>query len=71
MVMLPPGSGKSTYVSVLFPPWWLANHPDKSILAASHSEELAERFGAARAERHEVIGERRDDAIPVIHGTPG
>lgn len=42
---MPPGSAKSTYGSVLFPPWYLAQHPKKSVLAASHSGELAERFG--------------------------
>jgi hypothetical protein len=45
MITMPPGSAKSTYASVLFPPWYLAHHPHHSILAASHSEELAERWG--------------------------
>jgi predicted phage terminase large subunit-like protein len=44
-LFLPPGSAKSTYASVLFPPWWLAQNPDRSIIAASHTENLAERFG--------------------------
>ena len=45
MIAMPPGSAKSTYASTLFPPWYLAQHPKKSVLAASHSGELAERFG--------------------------
>lgn len=45
MVAMPPGSAKSTYGSVLFPPWYLARNPGHSILAASHSMELAERWG--------------------------
>lgn len=45
MIQMPPGSAKSTYASTLFPPWYLAQHPKKSVLAASHSGELAERFG--------------------------
>lgn len=45
MVLMPPGSAKSTYVSVLFPPWYLAQKPKDSIIAASHTAELAERFG--------------------------
>ena len=45
MVLMPPGSAKSTYVSTLFPPWYLARHPDHAIVAASHTAELAERFG--------------------------
>jgi predicted phage terminase large subunit-like protein len=45
MVLMPPGSAKSTYVSTLFPPWYLARHPDHAVVAASHTAELAERFG--------------------------
>src|SRR5262245_50007649 len=33
LLFAPPGSAKSTYVSVLLPSWYLANHPTKSILA--------------------------------------
>lgn len=45
MVLMPPGSAKSTYTSVLFPPWWFGRHPDGTVIAASHTAELAERFG--------------------------
>jgi predicted phage terminase large subunit-like protein len=45
MVLAPPGSAKSTYISTLFPVWWLAQHPRSAIIAASHTAELAERFG--------------------------
>ncbi len=45
MVFMPPGSAKSTYCSVLFPPWYLAQHPDHALIAASHTQELAERWG--------------------------
>src|SRR5262245_57392439 len=44
LLFAPPGSAKSTYGSVLFPSW-LASHPTKSILAATHSVEFAERWG--------------------------
>jgi predicted phage terminase large subunit-like protein len=44
-IFMPPGSAKSTYASVLFPPWFLANEPGSSILAASHTIELAEKWG--------------------------
>src|SRR6516165_9175256 len=44
-VFMPPGSAKSTYSSVLFPPWYLARHKEHSILAASHTTELAEKWG--------------------------
>jgi predicted phage terminase large subunit-like protein len=44
MLLLPPGHGKSTYASVLFPAWFLARHPRASIIAASHTADLAEYF---------------------------
>ena len=45
MVLMPPGSAKSTYGSVVFPAWWLMQHPSSSIIAASHTADLAEHFG--------------------------
>jgi predicted phage terminase large subunit-like protein len=45
MVAMPPGSGKSEYASRIFPSWYLGNHPDRSVLACSHTQELADRFG--------------------------
>ena len=44
-VFMPPGSAKSTYGSVLFPPWLMAQHLGRSILGASHTTELAEKWG--------------------------
>src|SRR5436190_8266181 len=44
-VFMPPGSAKSTYSSILFPPWFLANTPQCSVIAASHTTELAEKWG--------------------------
>jgi predicted phage terminase large subunit-like protein len=45
MLLLPPGSAKSTYASLLFPAWWMACNPTCSVIAASHTASLAERFG--------------------------
>ncbi len=45
MVLMPPGSAKSTYASVLFPAWWFARHPASSVIAASHTADLASYFG--------------------------
>lgn len=45
MVLMPPGSAKSTYASVLFPAWYLARHSTDAVIAASHTADLAERFG--------------------------
>ncbi|HBK05763.1 MAG TPA: hypothetical protein DDZ81_07835 [Acetobacteraceae bacterium] len=44
MILMPPGSAKSTYASVLFPPWWFTQHPQTSIIGASHSRGLAGHF---------------------------
>jgi predicted phage terminase large subunit-like protein len=41
---LPPGSAKSTYGSVLFPPWFMQT-VSGNVLAASHTTELAEKWG--------------------------
>jgi predicted phage terminase large subunit-like protein len=45
MFFLPPGAAKSTYASVLFPPWYHGQHPTNSIILASHMRDLSERFG--------------------------
>lgn len=52
-VFMPPGSAKSTYCSLLFPPFYLANHPDHLVLGASHTTELAKRWG--RRVRNTII----------------
>jgi predicted phage terminase large subunit-like protein len=44
-VFMPPGSAKSTYASILFPPFVMASAPGRAILAASHTTELAEKWG--------------------------
>jgi len=43
-VFMPPGSAKSTYGSVLFPPWFMSS-ANANVLAASHTTELAEKWG--------------------------
>ena len=45
LLFAPPGSAKSTWVSVLFPSYYLARFPKNSILAATHSVEFAQRWG--------------------------
>jgi predicted phage terminase large subunit-like protein len=44
-VFMPPGAGKSFYCSYAFPPWYLASHPGASLIAASHTTNLAEVWG--------------------------
>ena len=55
LLFAPPGSAKSTYVSVLLPSWYLANNPTHSILAATHNVEFAERWG--RRVRNDIAAE--------------
>lgn len=44
-VFMPPGSAKSTYASILFVPWYMAQFGDHCVIAASHTQELAEKWG--------------------------
>ncbi|MCR4332534.1 MAG: phage terminase large subunit, partial [Sulfuricaulis sp.] len=44
-VFMPPGSAKSTYASTIFPAWYLGRHPTQSVIAASQTQDLADRFG--------------------------
>lgn len=53
MLHAPPGSAKSTYLSVLFPPHYLAQFPQNSIIAATHSQEFAQRWG--RKVRNDIL----------------
>jgi predicted phage terminase large subunit-like protein len=53
----PPGSAKSTYVSVLLPSWYLANNPSHSILAATHNVDFAERWG--RRVRNDIAADEK------------
>ena len=40
IVMMPPGSAKSTYGSIYFPEYFAGRNPQLSIMAASHTAEL-------------------------------
>jgi len=44
LILMPPGSAKSTYTSVIFPIWWFIQHPRSSVIAASHTASLVEHF---------------------------
>src|SRR5260370_24906160 len=43
-VFMPPGSAKSTYGSILFPPYVMANAPNRAILAAPHTTDRAQKL---------------------------
>jgi hypothetical protein len=63
LLFAPPGSAKSTYVSILLPSWYLANNPSHSILAATHSVEFAERWG--RRVRNDIATDENVLAIKL------
>lgn len=44
MVLMPPGSAKSTYASDLFPAWFLSQGPNRRIIGASNTADLAGSF---------------------------
>lgn len=45
MIFTPPGSGKSTYASVVFPSWYLGQTPERRLILASYGDALASRMG--------------------------
>ena len=44
MVLMPPNSAKSTYVSVLFALWFMSRNPNSQFVGASHVADLAVEF---------------------------
>lgn len=45
MFLMPPGSAKSTYATVRFPPYYLGRLKNKGVICASYNDTLAARFG--------------------------
>jgi predicted phage terminase large subunit-like protein len=45
MLLLPPGSAKSTYVDVVFVPWYMARFPRKNVILASYATNIARKQG--------------------------
>ena len=45
MIFVPPRHGKSELGSINFPAWYLGKHPEKEIIVASYSADLAQDFG--------------------------
>lgn len=64
MVCLPPGAGKSTFTSILAPQYFLGRNPQLSVIQASHTAELAERFG--RRVRNAVAAPEFQRAFPGV-----
>lgn len=45
MVLMPPGSAKSTYADVVYVPWFMANNPRKNVILASYASDIAKKQG--------------------------
>jgi predicted phage terminase large subunit-like protein len=45
MVLMPPGSAKSTYSDVVFVPWFMARKSRRNVILASYASDIAEKQG--------------------------
>jgi predicted phage terminase large subunit-like protein len=45
MVLMPPGSAKSTYVDVVFVPWFMARKARRNVILASYASDIAAKQG--------------------------
>lgn len=62
MVNMPPGSAKSTYGSVIFPPWFMAQRPGLDVIGASNTAVMAEGFS------RRIMGVIRDHSTTLGFG---
>jgi predicted phage terminase large subunit-like protein len=72
LVLMPPGSAKSTYASVIFPIWWFTQHPRSSVIAACHTAGLVEHFSRriqalVREHRYRLGFDLRNDNCSSSH----
>ena len=63
-VSIPPRHGKSHLISTLFPAWFLGKFPDKNVLMASHTGDLAVDFG--RKVRNIIDSPKYREIFPSI-----
>jgi predicted phage terminase large subunit-like protein len=45
MILMPPGSAKSTYSDVVFVPWFMARKPRRNVILASYGSDIAAKQG--------------------------
>ena len=64
IVNIAPRFGKSELISYLAPAWFLGNYPQKKVIMASHTADLAVSFG--RRVRNLVSSDRYRDIFPQI-----
>jgi predicted phage terminase large subunit-like protein len=72
MVLMPPGSAKSTYASQLFPPWYIGRNPKHSLIGVSNKTELAEKWSRrarnilVRPEFRQVFGFGVNEQVSAV-----
>lgn len=62
IIMMPPGSAKSTYATVRAPAYLLGRYGKKGVISASYNDTLAEQFG--RKVRNLVASEAHQEVFP-------
>lgn len=60
MVVCPPGSGKSTWISEIAPPWIIGNNPSKLILHLHANDEKANAYLTTLQQVYETNGRHED-----------
>lgn len=63
MVLMPPGSAKSTYVDVVFVPWFMARKPRRNVILASYASDIAKKQG--RRARQLITSKAFEDLMGV------
>lgn len=65
LVISPPGHAKSTWLSLIFPPWYLGNHPDHSLLFYTSADVAAGQFSGTVKSTMEGGNERHALTFPA------
>jgi len=63
-IFMPPRHGKSMLASEFFPAWYLGRNPDRQIICATYSQQLADDFG--RKVRNQLRSEEFDGIFPGV-----
>lgn len=63
MIEMPPRHGKSMTVTESFPSYFIANNPDKRVIAASYADSLARKFGRLNRQKVEEYGKTLFDVV--------
>jgi predicted phage terminase large subunit-like protein len=68
MVFMPPRAGKSMLASVLFPAWYLGQHPDDKTMLVMYASDLARKYG--RQVRDLMRTPEYADVFPTVRVSP-